>query len=54
MNLNVLRHLINQHVKCFSPEHQSGKNTQLQLLSDVITASAFVAGINSRASRIPP
>lgn len=43
MNLNVLRHLINQHVKHSSPEHQSGNNTQLQLLSDAITPSAFVA-----------
>lgn len=42
MNLNVLRHLINQHVKHFSPELQPGNNTQMQLLSDLITASACV------------
>lgn len=42
MNLNVPRHLINQHVKHFSPELQSGNNTRMQLLSDLITASAFV------------
>lgn len=43
MNLNVLRHLINQHVKLFSAEHPSGSDAQLQLLSDAIRASAWVA-----------
>ena len=43
MNFNLLRHLINQHVKHFSPQLQAGNNTQKQLLSDLITASAFVS-----------
>lgn len=42
MNLNDLRHLINQHVKHFSAELQPGNNTQMQLVSDPITASAFL------------
>lgn len=51
MNSDVPRHLINQHVKGFSPELQSGP--QAPPLSDPIRAPAVAAGADSGASGMP-